>query len=414
MRVLHIVGGDLSGGAARGAYWLHQALLHSGVDSWLLCDSLHAVDTNENTLTTCTTFIKKLTKVTRGKLDKFPISLIYKNRNKKVLFSSGLFGTDITKHQIYKSADIIHLHWVNNGYFNVANLYKIKKPIIWTIRDMWPITGGCHYSLDCDKYQTNCSDCPILKSGKTFDLSSFLQKRKAKFIQQSNIIAVGIGSWISDCTQKSYIFKGKTVKTIPNTIDTTLFKPVEKKIAKDFFDIKEKKIIAVGAQNTEDIYKGMDLLRQALILLENKEDYHILVFGRSIPQYWDDIGISYSLLGFMRDIYSLRMIYSASDVFISPSKYETFGKTIAEAMACGTPVVAFNVTGPIDIIDHMKNGYLAKAYDPTDLYNGIKWIFDKYIENKLGEHARIKIINNFSPNITANLYLDLYKSIYIS
>lgn len=227
---------------------------------------------------------------------------------------------------------------------------------------MWPITGGCHYSLGCEKYKKICSECPVLNSKKENDLSSFLQSRKEKFIQRSDVTAVGLGSWISECTSQSSIFKGKTVKTIPNTINSDLFKPVDKNIPKNFFEIGGKKVIAVGAQNISDVYKGMDELHQALKLLKDKQDYHILVFGKSPKEFWDRLGISYSLLGFLHDIYSLRMMYSAADIFVAPSKYETFGKTIAEAMACGTPVVAFNATRPVDIIDHLENGYLAKPF----------------------------------------------------
>lgn len=409
MKVLHLVGGDLSGGAARGAYWLHEALLKAGVDSWLLCDSLSGVAGELNTLTTCTSPAKKITKVLRGKLDQLPTVLGYKSRNKKVLFSSGLFGVNITKHALYQSADIIHLHWVNNGFFKITDLDKIKKPIVWTIRDMWPITGGCHYSLGCEKYKKTCSECPVLNSKKENDLSSFLQSRKEKFIQGSNVTAVGIGSWISECTSQSTIFKGKVVKTIPNTINADLFKPVDKNIAKDFFCIVGKKVIAVGAQNISDIYKGMDELQQALKMLKDKQDYHILVFGKSPKEFWDKLGISYSLLGFLRDIYSLRMVYSAADVFVAPSKYETFGKTIAEAMACATPVVAFNATGPVDIIDHLENGYLAKPYDAYDLRNGIEWVLNNVNTPQVCYKARAKVLSSFSPEVTSKLYIELYR-----
>lgn len=411
MRVLHLVGGDLSGGAARGAYWLHNALLEQGVDSWLLCDTASRIGNEENVSFFCDGYSEKIKKACRILSERMILSFFNAKKKNGMLFSSGIFGVDFTKHPLYLEADIIHLHWINGAYISPSIFRKIKKPVVWTVRDMWPFSGGCHYSLGCDKYKTKCCLCPTIDSSRHYDISTYIQKMKRKYINKLNITAVGISNWISDCIKESLIFSGKNVITIPNTIDSDLFKPVEKRIAKDFFSIKNKSIIAVGAQNTEDLYKGMDELHNALCSLKNKNDYHILIFGNTNKKYWDTTGISYTLLGFLNDIYSLQLVYSAADVFVAPSKYEAFGKTIAEAMSCQTPVVAFNTTGPIDIIDHCINGYLAEPYSYIDLAFGIEWVVNNSKKLNMGGNAREKIETVFSPTITASAYISLYDSL---
>lgn len=227
MKVLHIIGGELDGGAARGAYWLHSGLGSIGVESAVFTNSINTLGDN-SVITSSKTKADKVFNILRSQADNIFCSF-YRKR-KRVIFSTGCVGVDFTKTTEYRDADIIHLHWINAGLVNIRHLNKVKKPIIWTFRDMWPMTGGCHYSLDCEKYLYNCGNCPQL-GGKHFtDLSYLVLKRKRKYIPK-NLKIVAISHWLTDCAKKSSLFRGYDVRTIHNNIDTKVFFPIEKQIA---------------------------------------------------------------------------------------------------------------------------------------------------------------------------------------
>lgn len=193
MKILHIVSGDLSGGAARGAYWLHRGLVDLNINSKLFTNSRITLD-DENVITTVRTKKEKITKILFEQFDNL-FTYIYPKR-KKVIFSSAICGVDFTKTQAYKEADIIHLHWINGGFVNIRHLAKIDKPVVWTMRDMWPFTGGCHYSMGCERYQNGCGNCEQLKSSYKYDLSRFVFNRKSKYLSK-NIKIVGISYWLT-------------------------------------------------------------------------------------------------------------------------------------------------------------------------------------------------------------------------
>ena len=170
MKILHIVAGNLNGGAARGAYWLHQALVELGVDSRILTNSVARI-TDERIYYTTSTKKGKLLSWIRAQIDS-DIQLIYPKR-KRVIFSTGLVGFDFTKTNLYKESDVIHLHWINAGFVNIKHLSIINKPIVWTLRDMWPMTGGCHYTTGagCENFKFGCGNCKQLGSNIKYDLS---------------------------------------------------------------------------------------------------------------------------------------------------------------------------------------------------------------------------------------------------
>ena len=212
-------GWKLSGGAARGALWLHQGLKQQGVESSILTTSKD--NFNDPSIKTINnTDKRKFFSLIRSKLDSL-LLVFYKKRNKNI-FSTGFFGYNFTKTKEYVEADIIHLHWVNAGFVRTKDLKKVKKPIVWTVRDMWPLTGGCHYSLKCEKYKTGCGACPQLKSTKDSDLSRKVVKNKIKYLPK-NIKVIGISNWVVEICKQSKVFKGFDIRHIPNNINTSNF-----------------------------------------------------------------------------------------------------------------------------------------------------------------------------------------------
>lgn len=405
IRVVHLVAGELAWGAARGAYWLHNALVELGAESAILTNSTNTLG-DPNVHTFSRTFSQRAKISLLSKLGIFP-TLFYPNRIPRI-FNTGFEGLNFKNHTAYQSADIVHLHWIN-GLVSMRALRDIKKPIVWTLRDMWPITGGCHYSMDCKQYTLGCGRCPQLGSNNKHDLSRLVVSNKRHSIPK-HLRAVGISRWLSDCAQQSSVFSEHTIDTISNNINTTEFSALSPSISREVLGIKTtKRTILVGAQNNLDFYKGFDLLTSALPFLKFS-DLHFIFFGKTSNRVLNGLGIEYTNLGFLSDSVSLRLAYSAADIFVAPSRMEAFGKTLVEAMSCGTPVVCFDATGPKDIVDHKVTGYRARPFRSDDLATGIKWVLElsspEY--HSLCQRARERAIGHFDSKVIAKQYLELY------
>ncbi|HYQ56270.1 MAG TPA: hypothetical protein VEP89_02905, partial [Draconibacterium sp.] len=209
LKVVHLVAGNLDGGAARGAYWLHTGLQKIGVNSHILTDSeLTFGDANVHSVTK--TKKDKLLKVFRENVD-YLYTLPYQKRSID-LFSTGFWGIDLKKQEILKDADIVHLHWINSGFVNIRQLKDLTAPIVWTIRDLWPMTGGCHIAeaLGCEYYKEQCGYCKQLGSSRKNDLSRKVFNRKKKYFG-GNIHPVGISNWMSEKVKESALLGSNQV-----------------------------------------------------------------------------------------------------------------------------------------------------------------------------------------------------------
>lgn len=409
MKILHIVAGNLGEGAARGAYWLHQGLCEQGIDSKIYTNSKTTLGDNR-VISISKTKKGKVISMVRGQLDSL-LTMFYPKR-KRIIFSSGMFGFDFTKSKECQDADIIHLHWINDGFINIKHLETIDKPIVWTMRDMWPMTGGCHVAkaLDCENYKIGCGNCEQLNSNSSYDLSKIILNRKKKYLPK-NMKMIGISHWLTEEAQQSELFKEFDVRTISNNVNTKEFFPVDKIIAKEILGIDtDKKIILTGSTTAKDFHKGFGKYLDAIETLD-KEKYFLCFFGNLDKNIADSIGFEYKSFGYLYDNVSLRLVYSCANVFVSPSLMDAFGKTLAESMACATPVVCFDATGPKDIVTHKKDGYRAKPFDITDLANGMEWILNNENYDELGKNAREKVLREFDSTVVAKKYVELYKEV---
>jgi len=404
MKVLHLISGNLAAGAARGAYWLHQALLNQGLESRILTNAknIYADPTITSLADSTSGFMLQYSRML---LDHF-FPLI-KGYRKQHIFSTGLFGYDFRQTKAYQEADILHLHWINKGFINIKHLHNIDKPIIWTMRDMWPATGGCHYALDCTQYQTGCGCCPQLKSTSENDLSRIVYNNKKQALPDQLTI-VGISNWLTGIAKSSKLFATKRCVTIPNTINTRLFYPVDKTDARKQLGITTgKRILLIGANDVKYFSKGYDLLLDTLKNLDDS-NIHLVSFGKAfdLPE---TIRNAHTSLGFINDDEKLRLIYAMADVFVVASRQEAFGKTLAEALACGTPVVCFDATGPRDIVDHKVNGYKAKPFETDDLAKGVNWVLQQ--QDSLSDNCVAKVKQSFDTKIIATQYQHLYEKL---
>lgn len=408
MKILHLVSGRSGGGAARGAYCLHTALREMGLDSTILTNS-RDIPSSVFVESLAETFWKNVKCLALPHLGALPTRL-YRHRLGHI-FSTGFEGLNVLEHSAYRKADLIHLHWIN-GLVSTRVIGRMTKPIVWTMRDMWPFTGGCHYSLDCERYSVGCGKCPELGSARLCDLSRMVARSKARKLPK-RVHPVGISGWLTECARKSRILGNTPVCTISNNIDTRALFPIEKQVARSALHLSDDmKIVLVGAQRVADFYKGFDLFVAAISHMD-KRRYHFVFFGAVERSILDELDIKFTALGSLFDTITLRLVYSAADVFVAPSRMDAFGKTLAEAMACGTPVVSFDATGPKDIVRHRQTGYSAKAFEARDLANGIEWVLslsrDEY--DVLSRAAREHVVTTFDSRVIASQYVSLYKRI---
>ena len=411
MKILIVNTSDINGGAARAAYRLHKSLLEQEIDSTMVVQTKTSDDFT--VVTTTNKFLKTLNRL-RPIIDSLPVQR-YKEKS-KTLFSPSWFGFNNIIDQINnENPDIVHLHWITGGMIKIEDLSKIKAPIVWSLHDNWAFTGGCHIMWDCNRYISDCGTCPQLKSDKSNDLSRKTFNRKLKsFSAITNMTIVGLSKWLNNCSKNSTLLGKRKHLNLPNPINTNIYKPFDKDKARELWNLPQrKKLVLFGAMNaTSDVNKGFKELSKALNELEYK-NLELVVFGSGKPEKSPDFGFTIHYLGKLTDDVSLVTLYSAVDIMVVPSLQEAFGQTASEAMSCATPVVCFNTTGLKDIVDHLKNGYLAEPFNTTDLKDGIEWILNNN-ENeyeKLCQGARQKVINEFDSVKVAKKYIELYKKI---
>ncbi|WP_425883666.1 glycosyltransferase [Parabacteroides sp. ASD2025] len=339
--------------------------------------------------------------------------------NRKNLFAVSIAntGTDLSGHPSVKDADIIHLHWINQGFLSlkdIEELVKLNKPIVWTMHDMWPCTGICHHAWGCERFYHECGKCPFLKSNNLHDLSYYVWKKKG-FLKASDIQLVAVSSWLAEQAKKSSLTKDLEVVVIPNAIDVSVFfKKEQIEIRKKFSFPLDKKIVLMGAARLDDPIKGFEFLKDALNILScARNDILLVLFGaiKNDKPFFDHLTVPYLSLGLLSDNNQIAELYSAADVTVVPSFYETFGQTIIEAMACGCPAVSFNNSGQTDIIDHKINGYVASYKDASDLANGIQWVLEHEDRLTLSDACVKKVQENYTEEVVAGQYMTLYEKL---
>jgi len=412
MKTLILSTFDVEGGAARAAYRIHNGLQHIGIDSQMLVQTKYGDD---RTVIGPQTKMKRGFGLIRPTLDSFPL-LLYPNRQ-DILFSPAVLPDNLAAHVAKLNPDVIHLHWMTGGFLRPGTLKHFNKPLIWTLHDMWPFTGGCHYDQECGRYRESCGRCSMLNSSKNWDLSRWIWRRKQKAWKNLNFTVVTPSRWLGDCAKVSSLFCDLRVEIIPNGLDSSRFKPFDKRIARELLFLpQDKKLILFGAiDSTSDKRKGFQFLQPALQALANNEcedELELIVFGSSKPPNPPELGMKTHYIGHLPGDLSLGLLYAATDVMVVPSIQEAFGQTASEAMACGTPVVAFGATGLLDIVDHKHTGYLAQPFDAEDLAKGIAWVIeDEARWQTLSHQSRQKVEDEFAIESVAQRYAELYKEV---
>jgi glycosyltransferase involved in cell wall biosynthesis len=412
MKVLLLSSYDIAGGAARAAYRLHQGLQQIDVKSQILAqvkssDDAQVIAPTKNLLET----LVKL----RVSLNSLPLQL-YSQRTKAPFSIQWLPDTIPAKIQQIQP-DIINLHWIAGGFVKIETIAQFKQPVVWSLHDMWAFTGGCHYDDGCDRYTQSCGTCPQLNSQTENDLSRWVWRRKAKAWKSANITVVALSQWLAKSAQSSSLFRDRRIEVIPNGIDIETYRPISRQWARELLRLPlDKQLVLFGSlKATSDRRKGFHLLQPALQSLSQAgwgDRLELVVIGASQPEEPPDLGFNARYLGTLHDDLSLALIYAAVDVFVLPSVQENLANTVMEAIACGTPCVAFNVGGMPDLIEHQQNGYLARPYEIEDLAKGIAWVLEHQERyEKLSDRARRKAEQEFTLEQQARRYSALFQEL---
>jgi glycosyltransferase involved in cell wall biosynthesis len=414
VKILLVSHSDLEGGAARATYRLHQGLVNANYSAPLLVQTKRS----KSDLVIATRHHSGMGHAiseVRQSLNRAPAKF-YRGSNQS-LFSSQWQGDGLCRQIDQIAPDIINLHWVNSGYLQIETLAKLKRPIVWTLHDMWAFTGGCHYDQACGRYTQACGQCPQLGSHWEHDLSRWNWWRKAKAWQHVDLTLVTPSRWLADCASKSSLFCDRRIEWIPNGIDTEVYRPIDRAIARDILQLpQDKRLILSGSLRIgADKRKGLHLLQPALQQLSQQgwqQRAELVVFGASMPTNPPDLGLKTHYLGTLADDQTLALLYSAADVFVTPSQQDNLPNTVVEALACGTPSVAFRLGGMPDLIDHQINGYLARPFEIEDLVQGLAWALETSQDSlHVAAAAREKALEAFSLQTCTQNYMNLFSDI---
>lgn len=412
MKILMFNTSDSEGGAARAAYRLHRGLIDIGVDSSMMVQSRQSGDP---AVVGPNTKFNQLMAGMRPALDSLPVRF-YPHRQ-QYAFSPSVIPDGLKGRIDILNPDILHLHWVCGGFMRLETLRHLKRPIVWTLHDSWAFTGGCHVPFDCVKYRQGCGSCPTLGSKRQNDLSQSVFLRKQKAWQGLNLTVVAPSNWLANCAKSSTLFRNVRLEVIPNGISMGDFRPISRSTARELLSLpQDKKLILFGAMNmSNDKNKGKELLLSALRLLKSRwatDLPELVIFGVSSAEAFSDVSVKTHYLGRLQDNISLALAYSAADVFVLPSILENLPNTVMEAMACGTPCVAFDQGGVGDLIEHNVNGYLAKPFSTDELASYVGELLVNIDRRNLFSLAAQKRVQaEFALDAVARRYEKLYSEL---
>lgn len=417
MRVLIVNTSERTGGAAVAASRLMEALNNNGVKAKMLVR-----DKETDRLTVAAVPGQKWMQF-YFLWERFVVWLRL-HFNRKHLFEVDIAncGADVIQLPEFQEADVVHLHWINQGMLSLKGIRKILntgKPVVWTMHDIWPATAICHLTLDCRNFETQCAHCRLLPgNGSTNDLSTQIWKRKQQMLNDRQITFVTCSQWLAGEAQKSALLKGQRVVSIPNPIDTHIYTPKDKQQVRQRVGLPtEGRIILFASQRVTNRNKGMGYLLEACRLLaeqypEKKEDITVAILGGHAEEIEGQLPFRTCPLGYVNDEQRIVDIYNAADVFVLPSLSENLPNTIMEAMACGVPSVGFRIGGIPEEIDHQQNGYVADYCSSEDLARGIWWTLYEADHEAVRKACLQKVAHNYSQQSVANRYLEVYESLH--
>ena len=416
MRVLIVNTSERAGGAAVAAGRLLEALTNNGVKAKMLVGDR---ESNRLTVVALDGRWRKLWHFLWERL----VVWVHLHLRRRHLFEVDIAnsGADITGLPEFREADVIHLHWVNQGMLSLKGISRILatgKPVVWTMHDIWPATAICHLTLGCRRFESGCCECPLLPGGGSArDLAARVWRRKQLMLRGQHITFVACSQWLAGEARRSALLAGQQVLSIPNPLNTHVYRPASQREARRRLGLPEAgRIILFVSQRVTNPNKGMQYLVEACRLLAAKhpemlEDTSVAVLGGHAEEVVGLLPFKTCPLGYVNDEQRIVSVYNAADVFVLPSLSENLPNTIMEAMACGVPCVGFRVGGIPEEIDHRLTGYVADYKDAADLARGLRWALVEADRQQVAHDCVNKVMRCYSQSAVAKRYLEVYENI---
>lgn len=416
MRVLIINTTERQGGPAIAAYRLTEALKDNGIRAKML------VRTKETDRVT--TVEAETSLLARLSVKKEQLQLNIHNRlarSHQFPLHLGSSGEDITRLPEFRQADVIHLHWINDGMLSLDMLQRILengKPVVWTLHDMWPFTGICHYAHECESYRSHCQTCPQLNSSRSKDLAFRTFDKKAALFKESRIQFVACSHWLQTLAQHSTLLQGYPIACIPNAVNSKVFHPMNRRQCREALRLPiDQRLLLFTSQYVNDHRKGFDYLVEALrqLMVSHPEwSQHmalVVVGGDADKVVSAELPLPVHHLPYISDENRMAKIFNAVDIFTIPSLQDNLPNTVVEAMACGVPCIGFEVGGIPEMIDHLHNGYIAPFKDTGQFAEGIHWLLTEGDYEMLSREALRKAQKTYSETSVAAAHIAIYNRI---
>jgi glycosyltransferase involved in cell wall biosynthesis len=417
MNILHISAYDKTGGAARAAHRLHSGLRQIDQDSSMFVEQRSFNEPSIITFSPPMALLKRL----HRRLRREWITRSFRRYRTSLPPDYELFSDDRTQYSLtlldqLPPCDVINLHWIA-GFIDLHFFFSRLPqhiPVVWTLHDMNAFTGGCHYNHGCSKFRNQCGSCPQLGSSKRTDLSYQIWKRKRSVYSQikpEDLHIVALNHWMAKEVKQSVLLQDFPVSTIPNGLETDIFTPIDGGIARDALEIPyDAKVILFCADWLANQRKGFALLTQAMADIGSYKDLYLMSVG--VGDSPVNSTVPYLNLGHFKNDRLLSLAYSAADIFVIPSLQDNLPNTVMESMACGTPVVGFDVGGIPDMVRPGLTGFLAPPGDINALRSSIiQLIKDDELVKEMAENCRQIAVKEYTLEVQAGRYLELYKQI---
>lgn len=331
------------------------------------------------------------------------------------LFSDPGADTRLDSVPLLQDADVFNLHWVAGMVdFRHDVDFLASKPVVWTLHDMNAFTGGCHYSVGCDKYRRACGACHLLGSGREEDISREYFETKRRAYERLGVICVTPSKWLGECAGASALFGGFERRVIPYGLPTDVFQPFDKAAVRRELGVPEDaKVVLFGAASVHNRRKGFRYLLDALEDLAAKGAQNVVLavfgeFGGDQPR----LPFPVIPAGYVTEEAQLAFLFSMADVYVLPSVEDNLPNVVLESLACGTPVVGFDIGGIPDMVEHRSTGWLVERGDVRGLADGIRWaIADKPIGGMVRRLTRASVLERYTMDHQAAAYEELYQSL---
>lgn len=415
MNIVHLSTTDVSGGAARAAYRLHEGLEGLGINSEMFVRRKKSDDPAVHTFRPPSDLPSRLYRVARRTWLNYVHKRAVRSRSEQWgPFSVGRtqYGEQVAEQS--PAADIANLHWISD-FVDIEAFFRMwKGPVVWTLHDMNAFTGGCHYSDQCRRYRNACGACPQLGQRTENDLSRAVWTRKREAyaqVEPRQFHIVAPSRWLASTARESALLKPFEVSVIPYGLDTERFAPRRPEAVRRALGLSPAcKVLAFVAMSTTVKRKGFALLADALSSLNEIEDLVLLSVGSKKPGL--DTAVTHLHLGHIQSDRLLAAVYSAADAFVIPSLEDNLPNTVLESLACGTPVIGFDIGGIPDMVRDGETGYTVPAGDVSALRDAIASVLQADEKrNAMRDRCRKVAVDEYSLDVQARRYADLYTSL---